>query len=240
MKSLSQILILLSILLFSSCGKWLISDINSRGVEPDLKKYYITSSDTTITKTLEFKEYASFLKDRLNELGYEESQPNDAAIAIIFDYNFGEKYLSSTTVTSSQYNIVNSTTSTKSSTNANANFKTNTDHNGVGAKVSGNTSTNKYTKTNNYSIGYTDTDEVNNYSIPLNVTITAVDNNTKEPYWEVLISHNLSRKGELQTRMPWLILGALPYFGKGSRGEVCIEFKRTENIKEKYNLTMPY
>lgn len=230
----------LSIVLLSSCGTWYQASLNSRGVSPESKSYYITSSDTTIVKTLEFKEYAAVLKSRLNEIGYTESQPNDAAIAIIFDYHLGDTYLAGTTVGSYSYNTANVNTAIKSSTIATAKANTRIGNNKITTTASGKASTNGSIKTTGYSAGYTTSSATNTYRIPLLVMISAVDNNSREAYWEVIVKDDLCRETQMQSVMPWLILSAQPYFGRGTQGEITTKINNTKANKERYNLIWPY
>ena len=41
--------------------------------------------------------------------------------------------------------------------------------------------------------------------------ISAVDNNSKEAYWEVIVKDELYSESQMQSVMPWLILSAQPY-----------------------------
>lgn len=240
MKSVLLTLLLLPILLLSSCGSWYQATLNSRGVSPEYKSFYITSSDSSLVKTLEFKEYATVLKNRLNEIGYTESLPNDAALAIVLDYQLGDTYLAGTTVGSYSYNTANINTAIKSTTTAIAKANTKVGNNKITTTASRKSSTNGSIKTTGYSAGYTTTSATNTYKIPLLVVISAVDNNSKETYWEVIVKDDLYRETQMQSVMPWLILSAQPYFGRGSQGEVTTKIDNTKANKEKYNLIWPY
>lgn len=240
MKSVLLTLFLFFIFLLSGCGTWYQATLNSRGVSPEYKSYYITSSDSSIVKTLEFKEYATLLKNRLNEIGYTECQPNDAAIAIVLDYKLGDAYLAGTTYGSYSYNSANVNTATKSTTIAAAKANTIGVNNKITTTASGKASTNGTIKTTGYSTGYTTSSATNTYKIPLLVMISAVDNNSKERYWEVVVKDDLSRETQMQSVMPWLILSAQPYFGRESQGEVTTKIDNTKENKEKYNLIWPY
>lgn len=70
--------------------------------------------------------------------------------------------------------------------------------------------------------------------------ISAVDNNSKEAYWEVIVKDELYSESQMQSVMPWLILSAQLYFGRGSQGKIATNIKNTKANKKKYNLVWPY
>lgn len=70
--------------------------------------------------------------------------------------------------------------------------------------------------------------------------ISAVDNNSKEAYWKVIVKDELYSESQMQSVMPWLILSAQPYFGRGSQGKIATNIKNTKANKKKYNLVWPY
>lgn len=177
----------------TSCGYY--CTLISRGNSPLNKTYYITSSDSTTNRSLEFKEYANILKKYLDEIGYSESSPQEASLVIKFDYEMGEAYL------------FNSTTTAKTKISINSTAKT------------------EYEKSNTYRI-------------PLSVSIKAFDNQSGEPIWEVIVRDELNRETQIQSVMPWLLLGTKEYIGKSSKGEQKVKITNKE-IREKYNLVWP-
>lgn len=240
MDSLKAIALLTLTLLLTSCGTWYQATLNSRGVSPEKKNYYITSSDSTVLSTLEFREYADVLKNRLNESGYINTSPEKSDIVILLDYYLGDTYLAETYTGSYNYSTVNANTTIKSNTSASAKANTTATASGVKTKAYGNSNTNTSIKTTGYSTGYTGTSSTNTYKIPLLVRISAVDKDTNETVWEVSVRDDLDRETQMQSVMPWLILSTQPYFGNSSHGEIITKVNNTKAIKEQYNLTWPY
>ena len=240
MNSLKSIFFLMLTLLLTSCGTWYQATLNSRGISPENKNYYITSSDSTVLSTLEFKEYAEILKNRLNESGYMNTSPEESNIVILLDYYLGDPYLAGTYTGSYHYSTVNANTTIKSNTNASAKANTTATASGVKTKAHGNSNTNTSVKTSGYSTGYTGTSSTNTYKIPLIVKISAVEKDTNETVWEVSVRDDLYRETQIQSVMPWLILSTQPYFGKSSHGEIVTKVNNTRSIKEQYNLIWPY
>lgn len=240
MKSLKLIISMALTLLFTSCGSWYQATLNSRGISPEKKNYYITSSDSTVLSTLEFKEYADVLKNRLNESGYVNTPPEESDIVILFDYYLGDTYLAGTYTGSYNYSTVNANTTIKSNTNASVSANTKATSSGVKTKAYGNSNTNTSVKTSGYSTGYTGTSSTNTYKIPLLVKISAIDKDSNETVWEISVRDDLYRETQIQSVMPWLILSTQPYFGKSSHGEIVTKVNNTKTIKEQYNLIWPY
>lgn len=226
-------LILFLPLLLCNCGTWYYSTLNSRGINPIDKTYYISTSDSLQINTLEFREYAEVLKQRLNEVGYIETTPSQAALTILLDYQLGEMYLESSY--SSTYSSANVNKNIKSSSNTNV-IKGNSTNAYSTSISTGNTSI----KSSEYSTSYTGTTSTNSYKIPLIVSICAINNGNSEPVWEVTVCDNLTRETQMQSVMPWLLLSAQPYFGKSSQGEQITKVNNTREIKERYNLIWPY
>lgn len=78
-----------------SCARYYRCTLNSRGSSPLEKTYYVVSPNSIVNATLEFKEYAGFLKKHLNEIGYTESNPHHAAVRIELDYAMNNAHLTS-------------------------------------------------------------------------------------------------------------------------------------------------
>lgn len=238
MKIMRLILFLVLPLLLSSCNSWYQAHLNSRGIAPEKKSYFLTSTDSTKTHSLEFKEYAAVLKTRLNDAGYTETSPNEADLIILFDYQLGDTFLAGSNTDSFTFSNTNNYTSANSSSNANATVKTNANDNST--KASGNASNNTDIKSSGYSVSNTTTSSENTYRIPLLVFISAIENRSNEPIWEVIVRDDLDRETQLQSVMPWLILSAQPYFGKNSGGEIETRIYNKKSTREKYNLSWPY
>ncbi|MBD5233593.1 MAG: hypothetical protein HDS65_05365 [Bacteroidales bacterium] len=237
---IKYLLFLLPLLCSCASLSWYETNLNSRGSMPDNKRYFISTSDSLLLNTLEFKEYAQLLKDRLNEDGYIEADPHQADLVIYLDYSLGERILSSTSTGSSTFSTAKFNTNVKSSSSANGSVRANASGNSVRAYGSGSSQKNTTLQSDAYSSAYTTTTSTNTYKIPLWVSICAVEKNTLEPVWEVQVFDTLYREAQLQSVMPWVILSVQPYFGKSSHGEKVSKVNNTRAIKEKYNLIWPY
>ena len=229
---------------FTSCGGWYYCTLNSRGSSPLEKTYYVASPDSTINTTLEFKEYASILKEHLNEAGYTESTPLHAALCIELNYGMGEKYLTNSTTTASTYSSTYTNTNITSNTNANASIKTNayTNNNQLNITTGGNGGSKINTNIGQTSntFGNTRYGTTNTYKIPLLVSIKSYDNKSDEPIWEIIVKDELDRETQIQSVMPWLLLCAKEYIGKSSHGEQIVRINNKKEIREKYKLVWPY
>ena len=89
-----------SVLLLSGCANSYYCTLNSRGVTPLEKTYYVAPQDTTLIHSLEFNEYAMILKTHLNSSGYKEANYKTAALRIELGYGMKEAYLESTSTSS--------------------------------------------------------------------------------------------------------------------------------------------
>lgn len=240
MSSKIKYLIAILPLFLCSCGTWYYSTLNSRGFSPEAKTYFISSADSLLMKTLEFREYAEVLKQRLNEVGYVEVIPSQADLKIMLDYQLGDTYLEATYTGSSSFSTANVNTNINSNTNANVSIKGTANKNSAYVSGYGNASTYTSVKSTGYSTSYTGTTSTNSYKIPLIVSISAVERVSSDPVWEIIVRDNLSRETQMQSVMPWLILSAQPYFGKSTQGEITTKINNTKEIKERYNLIWPY
>ena len=229
---------------FTSCGTWYYCTLNSRGSSPLEKTYYITSPDSLVNSSLEFKEYANILKEYLNEAGYTESASQLAALCIELDYGMGDAYLANSMATASTYSSTYTNTNIKSNTAASASVKTNVyvNKNQLNVKTNGSgksTTNTKIGQTSN-TYGTTTYGTTNTYKIPLLVYIKAYNNISGEPIWEITVKDNLYRETQIQTVMPWLLLSAKEYIGRSSHGEQTVKIDNTKEVRSKYNLVWPY
>lgn len=227
----------------TSCS-WYYCTLNSRGSSPLEKTYYITSPDSLVSSSLEFKEYANILKEYLNESGYTESVSQLAALCIELDYGMGDAYLANSTSTESTYSSTYTNTNIKSNTAASASVKTNAYANknqlNVKTNVNWKSTTNTEIGQTSNTYGTTTYGTTNTYKIPLLVYIKAYNNISGEPIWEITVKDELYRETQIQTVMPWLLLSAKEYIGRSSHGEQTIKIDNTKEIKAKYNLVWPY
>ena len=216
-----------SVLLLSGCSNWYYCTLNSRGVSPSEKTYYIAPQDSAIKSSLEFKEYAEILKSHLNSSGYEEANYKTAALRIELGYGMGEAYLESTSTNTpalpfGNYNVTYTTTlGTGQSTTSISQIPAN-----IGQS--------------NTMYGSTSLSTTHTYKIPLYVVIRAFETLTNEPVWEVVVEDDLDRETQMQTVMPWLLLSAKDYFGRSSNGEQTPRIKNNYENREMYQLVWPY
>ena len=228
----------------TSCGSWYYCTLNSRGNSPLEKTYYVFSRDSTVNRSLEFKEYAEILKQHLNDAGYTESIPQNAAICVELDYGMGETYLAASTTTARTYSSTQTQIDLKSKTNANASVKSNAYANknqlNANTKGHGSSKTNTQIGQRSNTFGSTTYGTTNTYKIPLFVSIKAFDNKSGEPIWEITVKDDLDRETQMQSVMPWLLLCTKEYIGKSSNGEQTVKIDNTEEIKERYKLVWPY
>ena len=217
------------LLLFSSCANTYYCTLNSRGVSPAEKTYYVAPQDSTLKYSLEFKEYAEILEEHLNSAGYIETNSKTAALRIELGYGTREAYLesssnSSETVTNiyNNVNITSKSTPVASADRSSPNY--------------GN-----YNITYTVPIGGTGHGAVTHtYKIPLYVVIRAFETITNEPVWEVVVEDDLDRETQMQNVMPWLLLAAKDYFGRNSKGEQEPRIRNTAENREIYQLVWPY
>ena len=220
MKRLFGILLCISasVLLLSGCANSYYCTLNSRGVSPAEKTYYVAPQDSSMRYSLEFEEYATILKEHLNSSGYEEANYKTAALRIELGYGMREAYLESTSTTSG----IVTNTSTQNFGNYSVTYTIPIGNSKEPAAGTSQGSTN---------IGQSRT---------LYVVIRAFDTLTNEPVWEVVVTDELDRETQMQTVMPWLLLSAKDYFGRSSNGEQTPQIRNTTENRETYQLVWPY
>ena len=241
-----------SVLLLSGCSNWYYCTLNSRGVSPSEKTYYIAPQDSAIKSSLEFKEYAEILKSHLNSSGYEEANYKTAALRIELGYGMGEAYLESTSTSSeivaNTYNnnvniqskpIAGTSTNTPALPFGNYNV-TYTTTLGTGQSTTSISQIPANIGQSNTMYGSTSLSTTHTYKIPLYVVIRAFETLTNEPVWEVVVEDDLDRETQMQTVMPWLLLSAKDYFGRSSNGEQTPRIKNNYENREMYQLVWPY
>lgn len=92
MKKFLFFLAVTACLVTTGCSPKYLGYLYSFGSSPSEKTYYVVSPDSSVNATLEFKEYAGYLKEVCNEVGYMESNPLDAAVRIELNYG-NEKFI---------------------------------------------------------------------------------------------------------------------------------------------------
>lgn len=236
----TAIMACLTALLVTSCGSSYYCTLNSRGTIPYEKTYYITSNDPNKNHSLEYKEYAAFLRDRLNEMGYIERKAEDAYLRIEFDYTLGQTYLAGTSSTtdiySSTYIDKKATSETKQKSSTTSGSFWDSDF----FDFDFNSKKKERVSERGTTYGTVTQDVTNEYRIPLYISITAIEKRTGDHVWEVAIKDEMSRETQLQSVMPWALLGAQEFFGRSSRGEQTITIDNDDKIRARYGLVWPY
>lgn len=241
-----------SMLLLSGCANTYYCTLNSRGVSPSEKTYYVAPQDSTLKYSLEFNEYAEILKEHLNSSGYEEAYSKTAALRIELGYGMKDAYLESSSTSSgivtNTYNNVN--INSKSTSHASANLSALKYGNysvTYNVPIGTNQGTTTVTRQESTNIGpgittYGTASEstTHTYKIPLFVVIRAFERLTNEPVWEVVVEDDLDRETQIQTVMPWIFLSAKDYFGRSSNGEQTPHIRNTRENREMYQLVWPY
>lgn len=215
-KGLRAILLLLVTILQTTTAMASSNDcfraaITSRGSSPIAKNYYIQPHESMGTiDYLEFQEYSNSLKARLKELGYIETDKNNANLCIIIGYYIGQKETVSTRSSSSSYSISNISIGIKTSSKPQTNTPS-FSHGGGGS-----------------------TTRVEN-GTPCFLRLEALDIKSNTPQWTIdmeVIIDNLSRFPNI---FPWMCLVSKWYIGKSFSGKVCIENTKKKCFKI-YNL----
>lgn len=207
--------------LLCSCNSSFYCYLNSRGGQPEDKTYFVTTRDSLLNSSLEYREYLQQLSARLNEVGYIETDSISAAIKVVFEYNLGNLCTREESVSGYKTVITQTpaTTTTTISTSGTLSFS----------------STPGYSKVTRVPV--TKTHSVS--EIPLTVHIFANENLSNEPIWDVVISDVVQRVTQVPAVVPYLILCAKDYFGKDSVGEQRVIVKQLDAV-EKYGLIWPY
>jgi hypothetical protein len=219
---------------------WYYCTLTSRGIEPNNKTYYVSSPDSAWTTTLEFEEFAENLKSRLQEKGYIETSPDTAELCVLLDYQIGQAYLAGMSSYSTTSTYANTNVKGNTSSSGTANITAYAQGDGIKASTVGSKNSNSNYKALSYGNAATFTSTQNTYKQPLYVSISAIENVSKKPIWEVIVNDEIYRESQVSSVMPWLFLSAQPYFGVSSNGEVTTRINNTKQIKEQYNSVWPY
>lgn len=216
---MKKLILIICLTLSCSCSTFYCY-LNSMGTTPQDKTYYITSGDTLLDGSLEFKEYFKHLKGRLDDLGYIEADSTNASLKIMFNYKVGEQYVHKTKVQSLK-SVTTYTPATYTTTLSSNNLSFNT--------------TSATTKTSLVPT-ISDTETI---KLPIYVKICAISNNTKDHIWEVTIWDEVERETQIPTVIPLLIVCANNYLGTNSEGEQIVKIGQYD-IENKYGLIWPY
>ena len=244
-KSLRLILSVLAILLYTTnanAGMWddFFASVTSRGTEPTVKTFYLQPHESMEgVDYLEFQEYANSLKLRLKELGYIETNKENAFLLIKLGYYIGQKEVISTTSSSSSSSI------SYGRTNINSMKSTNSKASGsvVGfsdmaiASSSGSSSSNSKTQINNQVFSYGDsstTTKIEN-GIPCFLRLEAIEMKSNIPQWTLDMEVIIDQISRFPNIFPWMCLVSKWYIGHSFSGIVEINNTKKKCFKL-YNL----
>ena len=220
-----------AITVLNSCGQWYYCTVSGYGEAPIQTTYYVVPMDSNLTNSLEYREYANILKTRLDEAGYVQTSPDNAALCIRFGYYMNEKEYAGTQTTSYGNGFTNGTLNSNTIAKAMGQSTTEVEKNKVttNAKASGSSSTkldfNQYT----FNSSASTTNAI--YTQDIGCVVEALDVKTNNPIWQVEAKDKLRNNMEWSFRkvMPWMITAAQKYFGKSGEEQVRITQKEGKN-----------
>lgn len=231
LKVMSKIWIVIAVLLtgFSFTGCKYTCVVTSYGTSPGAMTYFVEPLDSSsYANPLQFQEYKRVLDSRLREMGYVETDEQNAKMLIQFGYYFGEKQFAGFKTTT----YGNTNTYTNSNTNRTSVSSASSHGNSVSsASVS---SSNNNTRTNTYNS--TTTSEEANYQYDYGCIINAYYNKTFEPVWSVEAYDNYKSSDDKRVReaireaMKWAITAACMKIGDNRTEEVDISWKTGESM----------
>lgn len=234
MKKLFVFSTIIIVFILQSCTSYYSCSISSFGNHPQTKTYYLIPEDSLLINDLEYIEYANQLKQRLNEVGYIETIPENAEACIKFSYHVGGKEYERTETTggSDTFNISNSKTNHKANASANATTRIENDNIKTDANAKLASTSNKKEINQTYTSTYISTTDI--YSIPIECNIIAYSRKDSKIIWKLKVSDkhysNSYYDYSLRKFMPWMLLSAQPYFGTNS--EVTSSIKEKEGYKK--------
>ena len=243
MKTFNFFLLIGFCAILSSCSApFFYCTVSGLGNPPAQSTYYIVPEDSTLNDDLEFKEYASILKTRLNEVGYTESSQSNAALCIVLSYYMGEeKYIgTSSSGGAINYGFTNGTIKNKTTSQGSGNTNTTLSHKSINTQTQAMAQSSSNSKINQTATNYTSYSESSTakYETPIGCAITALDNQNMKPIWKVEVSDKMRVASRTLFRavMPWMIYAAQQYFGRSDASTV----KVLKIEGEKVGLKWPY
>lgn len=240
MKTLGRISAVIAALcittLFSSCGSWYYCMVSGFGSTPSETTYYIEPIDANLVNDLEFREYAEILRGRLNESGYREASPNNAALCIRLGYYIGEKEFVGTSTSTGGFSMTNGKITANTNANTSGTATTNLYGNSATTSAMANSSSTTNVKTNQQTNTYSYSNTSAVYKQNIGCYIEALKSSDMKPVWTVEVLDHMTYAG-FRKVMPWMIASAQVYFGRSGEGEVKITKK--EGVEQK-GLVWPY
>lgn len=221
---------------FSSCGSWYYCMVSGFGSAPSETTYYIEPIDSNLVDDLEFREYAGMLRGRLNESGYKETAPDDAALCVRLGYYIGEKEFVGTSTSTGGFSMTNGKITANTNANASGTATTNLYGNSAKTNVMANGSSTTNVKTNQQTNTYSYSNTSAIYKQNIGCYIEALGTHDMKPVWTVEVLDHMTDAG-FRKVMPWMIASAQVYFGRSGEGEVKITKK--EGVEQK-GLVWPY
>lgn len=239
-KILKTLFFMSATLLLNSCGEWYYCNVSGFGRTPVEKSYFLEPIDSALANDLEFQEYAGVLKNRLNESGYREVSPQEAALCIRLGYYIGDKELIGSTTYSSGFSMSNGKITANTNANANGSAKTNLYGNSVSTTAQANGKSSTDVKIKQQTNTYNSSSTSNVYSQDVGCYIEAVNTIDLKPVWTVEVKDHIDNSfsnTSFRKIMPWMIASAQSFFGKSGEEEVKITKK---DGVEKKGLVWPY
>lgn len=217
------------VLFLQSCSTYYYCNISSFGNHPQKKTYYLLPEDSLLIDDLEYIEYASHLKQRLNEVGYIETTSENAEICIKLSYLEGDKEYVRTETTggTNTINLNNGKIVQKGNASANATTKVENGKLKTDADAKASSTTNKKELNQTYTSTYSTTKDI--YSIPIECNIIAYSTKNDKIVWKVKVSDKYTPNSyynySLRKFMPWMILSAQPYMGTSAEVSSSVKLK---------------
>ena len=234
---LVSFLTIMMVSMLTSCGQWYYCTVSGFGSKPLEMTYYIEPIDSNLNDNLEFHEYANMLKERLNETGYKDTNPEVAALCIRFGQFIGDKEFAGTNTLSGGFSLANGNITSNTKANVSGNATTNVYDNRatttVRANGSSSTKINTQQRTNTFNYSRTTAEYVSD----IGCYIEAIETRNWKPIWSVEVKDYLRDNQSFRKVMPWMIASAQTYFGQNGEGVVKITEK--EGRKQK-GLVWPY
>lgn len=227
-------LVLFIVFFLQSCASCYYCNISSFGNHPQSKTYYLLPEDSLLIDDLEYIEYAGYLTQRLNEIGYIETVPENSEICIKFSYFEGDKEYERTTTTASTNTINLNNGKIVQKGNASANATTKAVNGKLKSDANAKTSSVTNIKELNHTFTSTNTSSVDIYSIPIECNIIAYSTKSNKIVWKLKVTDKYTPidyyNYSLRKFMPWMILSAQPYMG--TNAEVRSQIKLKEGLEK--------
>lgn len=218
-----RVMLLLSILHFSSCGKlYYACSVSAFGSDPIEKSFCLNVSDSLYNDNLIYQEHIKSLKSSLSRLGYIEVPMDKAELIIDYDLNLGEVEYRGTSTHTTSFNVSNQSVNANINKTSNANVTASTilNENSIKNNVSGTGNSNTSFRGNAYSIsrGYGSSYSSADYKVPIKLTVLATDAHSNTKVWMIEVFDYMTHRSDddlkIRICVPWMLAAAEQYIGK--------------------------